>query len=74
MLVLIGHIVYLRMYTKFMSYNYDPPRLLKNIRNNLKSNGFLVRQEEIRWEHVVNKNPIRLAKKLTARHINLHCT
>ena len=56
---------------------YDPPHLLKNVRNNLRKHGFLVNGEEVSWEHIRHfynfdkKNPIRVAPKLTAKHMDL---
>ena len=56
---------------------YDPPHLLKNIRNNLKRNGFIVDGNEIAWKHIERfyaidaSLPIRMAPRLTERHITL---
>lgn len=56
---------------------YDPPHLVKNIRNNLKKNGFLVDGESVAWQHVQDfyekdsSKPIRLAPRLTHRHLTL---
>jgi hypothetical protein len=56
---------------------YDPPHLIKNIRNNLKKHGFLVGDHEVLWKYVSDffysdcKLPIRMAPKLTAKHIEL---
>ena len=56
---------------------YDPPHLLKNIRNNLKRSGFQVMNEQVSWKYVEqfydidSSLPIRMAPKLTAKHINL---
>ena len=55
----------------------DPPHLLKNIRNNLKKNGFIVAGKSVSWTfieqfyHIDVGFPIRLAPKLTLRHIEL---
>lgn len=54
---------------------YDLPHLLKNIRNNLKISGFSIGEEEISWQHIETfykfdrMNAIRMAPKLTHRHI-----
>ena len=56
---------------------YDPPHLLKNIRNNLKHTGFKQNDLIISWEYIKafyshdRKTPIRLAPKLTAKHVFL---
>ena len=56
---------------------YDPPHLLKNIRNNLKNNGFIVDNEIVSWNHIQEfynqdtKLPVRMAPKLTKKHIDL---
>ena len=56
---------------------YDPPHLLKNIRNNLKKTGFNVAGEPVVWKHIEtfyeidSSLPIRMAPKLTNKHINL---
>ena len=60
---------------------YDPPHLLKNIRNNMKKHGYIVTevndQHEILWDHVQafyeldSSKPIRLAPKLTRKHIEM---
>ena len=56
---------------------YDPPHLLKNIRNNMKRNGFRVNEELVSWKYVEqfygidSSLPIRMAPKLTAKHVNL---
>ena len=68
----------------FFSYNnstiysmYDPPHLLKSIRNNLKKSGYLVGNDAVSWTHIerfysIDSNmPIRMPPKLTAKHINL---
>ena len=56
---------------------YDPPCLLKNMRNNFKKHGFVIGDNEIKWDHVVrffekdSSQQIRLAPKLTKKHIEL---
>lgn len=56
---------------------YDPPHLLKNVRNNLKNTGFLYKGKPVKWEHIsqfydYDKNKkIRLAPKLTDEHIEV---
>ena len=55
----------------------DPPHLIKNIRNNLKRNGFKTQEGVVLWKYIVDfynidcKNSVRMAPKLTNRHINL---
>ncbi len=56
---------------------YDPPHLLKNTRNNFKKHGFVIDGKDIVWDHVVQfygcdtSKPIRMAPKLTKKHIDL---
>ncbi|GFO21848.1 transposable element p transposase [Plakobranchus ocellatus] len=53
-------------------FMYDPPHLLKSIRNNLKLHGFIVNATPVFWSHIVKfydldcKSPIRMAPKLTS--------
>ena len=63
---------------KTIQVMYDPPHLLKNIRNNLKKTGFKIgTKPEIIWEYIENlynfdsQNQIRMAPKLTSKHIKL---
>ena len=59
---------------------YDPPHLLKSMRNNLKKHGFTIEAEDkvdIMWDHIVSfyetdsSKPVRLAPKLTRCHIDI---
>ena len=58
---------------------YDPPHLLKNIRNNLKKHGFTVGSDDkdVSWDCIQHfyqldsEMPIRFAPKLTKKHIDL---
>lgn len=56
---------------------YDPPHLLKSIRNNFKRYPVEVNGKVALWDHVVqfysrdNKQKVRLAPKLKLHHINL---
>jgi len=60
---------------------YDPPHLLKNIRNNLKNHDFTVhvdgQDHKICWEYVQkfydfdNTMPVRMAQKLIDKHFEL---
>ncbi|GFO06525.1 transposable element p transposase [Plakobranchus ocellatus] len=56
---------------------YDPPHLIKNIRNNLQSSGFTVDGNNILWQNIVDfyeldiQSNLRLAPKLTKNHIYL---
>ncbi|GFO01450.1 transposable element p transposase-like protein [Plakobranchus ocellatus] len=54
---------------------FDPPHLMKSIRNNLKRHGFTKDGADVSWEFVErfyqmdSSLPIRMAPKLTKRHI-----
>ena len=56
---------------------YDPPHLLKNVRNNFVKQGFVVNKKAIEWRYVTQfyafdrANAIRMAPKLLDKHINL---
>ena len=56
---------------------YDPPHLLKNIRNNLIKSNYKYDDVEVKWEYVLdfyNKDKdmsIRMAPKLTQKHVAL---
>ena len=56
---------------------YDPPHLLKNVRNNFVKHGFIVNKQPVEWRYVTqfyefNKaNLIRMAPKLQDKHIAL---
>ncbi|GFN82568.1 transposable element p transposase [Plakobranchus ocellatus] len=56
---------------------FDPPHLIKNVRNNLKKYGFTVSGEIVSWSHIEefykqdSATPIRFATKLTKKHITL---
>ena len=56
---------------------YDPPHLVKNVRNNLRKHGFIVDGKAVSWDYIKSfweadsKLPIRMAPRLTFRHINL---
>ena len=56
---------------------YDPPHLLKSVRNNLKNKGFCYDGDLLQWQHIRKfseadaKLPIRMAPKLTPKHINV---
>ena len=56
---------------------YDPPHLIKNIRNNLKRHGFKVDDKLVSWYYVRefykadSSSPLRLAPKLKKKHIDL---
>jgi len=57
--------------------SYDPPHLLQNIRNNLKKSGFKDGENNVLWQHIVlfyysdSMLPIRMAPKLTQKHVDL---
>ena len=56
---------------------YDPPHLVKNIRNNLMKHGFSHDGNSIDWIYIAKfyefdkSNPVRMAPNLTDNHINL---
>ena len=56
---------------------YDPPHLLKSIRNNFKKYGFSVNDKQVLWKFIeqvynVNSNfPISMVPRLTKKHIDL---
>ena len=56
---------------------YDPPHLLKNVRNNFMKSNYKYGDVEVRWQYIVdfyNRDKtmsIRMAPKLTDRHIIL---
>ena len=56
---------------------FDPPHLLKNVRNNMKKHGYSMGENSISWDHVQTfyevdtSKPIRMAQKLTKNHITL---
>lgn len=56
---------------------YDPPHLLKNIRNNLKKGNLAYDNQIVRWQYIEEfyrkdkENSIRLAPKLTDKHVEL---
>ncbi|KAK7465210.1 hypothetical protein BaRGS_00037614, partial [Batillaria attramentaria] len=56
---------------------YDPPHLLKTVRNNFKRTGFSINGTDINWQYVETfyhfdkENAVRLAPKLTDTHLNL---
>ena len=31
---------------------YDPPHLVKNVRNNMKKHGFKIKEKVISWQHI----------------------
>lgn len=56
---------------------WDTPHLIKNIRNNLKANGFTVDGHQISWDHIRAfyeqdcKLERRIAPKLTQKHLDV---
>ena len=56
---------------------YDPPHLLKNVRNNLKKGDLVVDGKTVSWKYIVDfynidrSQQIQLAPKLKERHIHL---
>ena len=64
----IGHKVYVL---------YDHPHLVTNVRNNLKKHSFNVDGNMVQWKYIADfyhadsRLPIRMAPKLTSKHIEL---
>lgn len=60
-----------------ISFIYDPPHLLKSLRNNLLKYNLLYKNREIKWKYICDaiesENPLKLKllPKLTSRHIKL---
>ena len=56
---------------------YDPPHLLKNVRNNLKKGDLVVNGVNVSWQYIVDfynidrAQQIQLAPKLRDRHIHV---
>ena len=56
---------------------YDPPHLLKNVRNNFMKSNYKYDQVDIRWQYIVDffnmdkEMSVRMAPKLTEKHIVL---
>jgi hypothetical protein len=56
---------------------YDPPHLVKNVRNNFKKHGFTIDGKHILWRHLRefynadSSKQIHMAPKLTKTHIDL---
>ncbi|GFO40557.1 transposable element p transposase [Plakobranchus ocellatus] len=56
---------------------YDPPHLIKSIRNNAHKSGLKCGTSEVSWKYVEAvydhdcKSPVRMAPKLTDKHIKL---
>ena len=65
--------------SKKIYFMYDPPHLLKSLRNNLKVYNFTVRNHSVKWQYVEDlynfdsSQRIKLAPRLTERHIVLPC-
>lgn len=58
-------------------FMYDPPHLIKSIRNNLKNHGFVVNGKDVLWQHLRDfydadsSQAVRLAPRLTRMHLDL---
>ena len=56
---------------------YDPPHLIKNIRNNMKKHGFELNGKMIKWQYVEDlfgfdsARSIRMVPKLTRKHVRV---
>lgn len=56
---------------------YDPPHLVKNVRNNFKKHGFTIDGNDILWQHLRDfynadsSKAIRMAPKLKKTHVDL---
>ena len=68
---------YAEMQGKQVIFMYDPPHLLKSVRNNLVKHDFLVEGNLVSWKYVTDfynrdsQLQIRMAPKLTKKHIEL---
>ena len=66
-------------HTRKIHFMYDPPHLLKSLRNNLKTYDFNVGGHPVKWEYIEGlykfdaSHRIKLAPRLTERHIVLPC-
>ncbi|KAG5274203.1 hypothetical protein AALO_G00133450 [Alosa alosa] len=62
---------------KIIPIVFDVPHLVKSVRNNLKRHGLKIQDKNISWSHLETfyendkKNTVRLAPKLTEKHIIL---
>ncbi len=62
---------------KVVNFMFDPPHLIKCLRNNLIRHDFNVNGNIIRWQHIADfydrdsKQSLKLAPKLTDKHLNL---
>ena len=58
-------------------FMYDPPHLLKSVRNKLKNSGLTVGGKDVLWRHIRSfydldsSKPIRMAPRLTKKHLDL---
>ena len=58
-------------------FMFDPPHLLKSVRNNLMKHNFEIRGKLVKWQYISeffeadHKQAVKLAPKLTPKHINL---
>ncbi len=56
---------------------YDPPHLMKNVRNGWRRKGFFVEKEEVKWSHLAelyqidSAEPIKMVPKLSRKHLDL---
>ena len=56
---------------------FDPPHLLKSVRNNLKNSGFQTEDGTVSWDHIIDfyefdrEQELKLAPKLSPNHIKL---
>ena len=56
---------------------YDPPHLVKNVRNNLMKHDLTFNGQRVQWQHIVHfynfdkMSSVRMAPKLTEKHVNL---
>jgi hypothetical protein len=62
---------------KTVFFMFDPPHLLKSLRNNLMKHDFELNGNVIKWDHIVKfyerdcHQMLKLAPKLTDKHLNL---
>ena len=80
----IQHLEKVTIYRPYLMYEnrkifvfYDPPHLLKNVRNNLKKADLRIDEGVVSWQHIVDfynfdkGQPIQMAPKLKDRRIEL---
>ena len=65
------------MHGKVVNFLFDPPHLLKCLRNNFMKHDFYVNGTVMKWKYIVDyyerdsKQALKLAPKITDKHLNL---